>query len=249
MKKLYLIVAITSLTILFGCSSSKDLTRLSPNQRLHEAVNEYNKEDYESALGQFQSILMEFQGREVIDSAQYYLAMCRFKREEFIMASYEFSKIIQNMPQSKLVPMSQYMLAESYYNLSPKMPLDQKYTKKAIDELQAFIDFYPRHEKIAEAAQKIKTLNNKLAEKDYKAAYIYEKMENYNAAIYYHGLILETYHDSKIAPQSLCDKIRLLILKGRIPEAQIDIENFKKKYSNNENYAKVLEFEKQIAKK
>ena len=46
------------------------------------------------------------------------------------MAAYEFSKLVKNMPASEFVPDAQYMLAESYFQLSPNFTLDQKYTKK-----------------------------------------------------------------------------------------------------------------------
>ncbi len=59
-----------------------------------------------------------------------------YQRSEYIVAAYEFSKLIRNMPASEFVPKAQYMLADSYYQLSPNFNLDQVYTKKAIVELQ-----------------------------------------------------------------------------------------------------------------
>ena len=69
--------------------------------------------------------------------------MTRFQRGEYILAAFEFSKLMKNMPASEFVPISQFMISECYYELSPNYTLEQKYTKKAIEEYQAFIDFFP----------------------------------------------------------------------------------------------------------
>ena len=84
--------------------------------------------------------------------------MSRFKRGELILAAFEFSKLIKNMPVSEFVPQAQFMLAESYYELSPNYTLDQKYTKKAIEEYQAFLDFFPANPSVPEAEKKIREL-------------------------------------------------------------------------------------------
>ena len=50
------------------------------------------------------------------------------------------------------------MLGESYYRLSPNFTLDQSYTRSAIKEFQAFIDFFPTDEQVLEAEKKINEL-------------------------------------------------------------------------------------------
>ncbi|HOJ36839.1 MAG TPA: outer membrane protein assembly factor BamD [Ignavibacteriales bacterium] len=243
-NKIFIILSLTFAFI--SCSSTKDLSKLSANEKFEKAKLAYNNKDFDEAVQILQSILIEYPGREIIDSTQYYLALCRYQKEEYLMASYEFSKLIQNMPLSPLVPEAQYMLADCYYRLSPPMPLDQKYTKKAIEEFQAFIDFYPQHKLVKEASEKISILIEKLAYKDYNAAYIYERMENYNAAIFFYSQIIENYHDTKYAPLALVNKIKLEILKKRYDNAKEDIEKFKEKYSSSELLKDILEIEKSL---
>jgi outer membrane protein assembly factor BamD len=162
---------------LWGCGSSIDTTDMSSEERLQYAISLYTDEDYLEAQKEFEAILLQYPGSNIADDAQYYLAMTRFQRGEYILAAYEFSKLIKNMPASEFVPQAQFNLAESYYQLSPNFNLDQKYTRKAIEEFQAFIDFFPLNEKVAEAERKINELNDKLAHKDYSIAVIYEKMD------------------------------------------------------------------------
>lgn len=206
----------------------------------------YNEEDYELALMQFQNILLQFPGSPVNDDSQYYLGMTYFKRSQFLLAAYEFSKLIRNIPASPFVPDSQFMLAESYYQLSPPYQLDQAYTKKAIEEFQAFIDFFPSNTKVDEAEIKIKELNEKLAQKEYQSALIYEKMEYDRAAIKYYTQVVEIYHDTKFAPLALYNKIKIELRKGLNNDAYADIAVFLSRYPNDANAGELQQIEASV---
>ena len=153
MNKLLIFISV----VIFGwsCSSSIDTVNLSPEDRLKNAIRLFEDEDDEEAVKEFEAILLQYSGSSLLDDAQYYLAQTRFLRQEYIIAAYEFSKLIKNMPASTFVADSQFMLAECYFELSPNYNLDQKYTVKAIEEFQAFIDFFPLNEKVQDAEARI----------------------------------------------------------------------------------------------
>ncbi|WP_337866514.1 outer membrane protein assembly factor BamD [Ignavibacterium sp.] len=238
MLKKLILIALTGL-IITSCSSSLDTTNLTAEERLAYSIKLYENEDYQEAAKEFEALLLQFPGSAVSDDAQYYLGMTRFKRGEYIIAAYEFSKLIKGMPTSEFVPQSQFMLAECYYQLSPDYSLDQKYTKKAIEEFQVFIDFFPLDSKVAEAEKKIDELNDKLARKEYDTAVIYEKMEYTKAALEYYENVMEIYHDTKYAPLAHYNKINLLVSKNRNQEALDAANSFLKKYPNDSNYSSV----------
>jgi outer membrane protein assembly factor BamD len=230
-----LVLFFFALAILWGCSSSRDLSDLGPQERLQQAIQIYNEEDYMDAVNEFQSLLLQYPGSAIIDDAQYYLGMSRFKRREYILAAYEFSRLIRSMPASEYVPEAQYMLAESYYKLSPNYNLDQQYTLKAIEEYQAFIDFFPLSEKVPEAEKKIDELNNKLARKSFTIATIYQKMDYYKASIKYYDEVVETYHDTPYAAQASYRKILLLMDRDKHDEALAEVNKFLKLFPNDKN--------------
>jgi len=219
--------------IFWGCSSSIDTVNLSAEERFNYALSLFNDEDYEEALKELQAVVLQFPGNAVVDDAQYYLAQTRYKRGEYILGAYEFSKLIKNMSASEWIDEAQYMLAESYYNISPDYSLDQSYTKKAIEEYQAFIDFFPTNPKVPDAEKKINELNEKLAQKEYNTAYIYERMEYYKAALLSYDNVIETFHDTKYAPEAMFDKINLLIKRGRNAEALTEAGKFLERYPND----------------
>ena len=238
MRKLFLAFC-TVLLVLWGCSSSRDLSDLTPEDRLQSAIKLYNDEDYQDAATEFEAIFLQYPGSIYVDDAQYYLGMCKFQREEYILAAFEFSKLIKNMPASEFVADAQFMLAESYYELSPDYTLDQKYSKKAIEEYQAFVDFFPLNERVAEAERKISELNDKLARKEYSIAVIYEKMDYYTASLKYYDAVVEIYHDTQYAPMSMYRKIKLLMDREREDEALKEMTKFVRMYPEDKNFNEI----------
>lgn len=235
----YLISFSTLLLLIWGCGSSNNFVDLPPDERLKAAISLFDDEDFSEAATEFEAIMLQYPGNSVVDDAQYYLGRCKYERGEYILAAYEFSKLIKNMPASELVSDAQYMLAESYFELSPNYTLDQKYTEKAIEEYQAFVDFFPLNEKVSEAEKKISELNDKLARKEYSIAVIYEKMAYYNAAIIYFDGVVETYHDTQYAPLSMYRKINLLMDREREDEALAEMIKFIRLYPGDENFEEI----------
>ena len=243
-KKIALILL--SGLILFGCSASLDTSNLTAEEKLELAKKLYEEEDYEEAANEFQAIILQYPGSAVIDDAQFFLGMARYKRTEYILAAFEFSKLIKNMSTSSYVAESQYMLAECYYQLSPNYNLDQQYTRKAIEEFQAFIDFFPLNEKVTEAEIKINELNSKLARKEYETAVIYEKMDYSIAALKYYENVFELYHDTQYAPLALYNRIYLLLEKEQTEEALTDINKFLERYPDHRYYFEVESLKKSL---
>ena len=249
MKYLLSIGTLLILIFFWGCGSSTNVLELPPDERLAAAIKLYNDEDYEEAATEFEAILLQYPGNSVVDDAQYYLGMCKYQHGEYILAAYEFSKLVKNMPASDFVSKAQFMLAECYYELSPNYSLDQKYTVKAIDEYQAFVDFFPLNEKVSEAEQKINELNEKLARKEYTIANIYEKMGYYNASIKYFDMVVETYHDTKYAPMALYSKIQLLMDREREDDALSEMKKFLRLYPGDEHADEITKLKNSLEAK
>lgn len=148
-----------------------------------------------------------------MDEAQYYLAMSHFKRDEFILAAFEFETLIKSYPTSELVNQARFNMALSYFNLSPEYYLDQTYTQIAIDEFQNYIELYSDDPKVAEAKDKINQLRNKIALKYFKNAELYISLNEQNAALIYYDYVLKDYFDSQYADDALLGKITVLVNK------------------------------------
>jgi len=230
---------------LSSCGSSNVTQILSAEERFQLGKEKFGKGDYLEAIGDFEIVKLQFPGSAVADSAQYFLAECHFNREEYLLAAEEYQVLKRNMPASTLVPSAQYKTGLSFYNLSPKPSLDQKYTMRAINELQAFIEYFPKNDLVPDAEAKIKELNARLAKKIYDSAVLYMNMEYYRSATIYFNSVVEKYHDTQYAEPALIGKVRSLILRRKYQEARQEIDKFIDKYPNSTliNQAKSLKDE------
>lgn len=233
-------------TLLCGCGSSAPVQILSAEQRFDLGKKKFDDGDYLEAINNFEIIRLQFPGSTVADKAQYYLGESHFKQGEFLLAAEEYQALKRNMPASPLVPVAQYKIGLCYYSLSPKSPLDQTYTLRAIDEYQTFIEYNPKHELVPDAESKIKELNTRLAEKSYQSALLYIKMSYYKAAIYYFDLVNEKYHDTPFAEPALLGKVKALIARGKYDEAKPEIEKFLARYPASEHKGEAEALQRQI---
>ncbi|HEY5614536.1 MAG TPA: outer membrane protein assembly factor BamD, partial [Bacteroidota bacterium] len=130
-----------SLSIVFfsACSSEEILQQLPAEERFALAMGLFHEEDYLEAEKEFRVITLQFPGTALADDAQFYLGESRYFHDEFILAAYEYDILLKTMPTSEYASRARYRKAECYYNLSPESYRDQDYSRKAIDEFQAFL--------------------------------------------------------------------------------------------------------------
>ncbi|MBW7888416.1 MAG: outer membrane protein assembly factor BamD [Bacteroidetes bacterium] len=193
----YFFSLLLSVFFLSACSSTKEVETLPVDVQYSKAEALYNNDDYLEAIEAFKLIIIQYPGSEFADKAQYYLAECRFKRGEFILAASEYDNLVRLMPSSPFAPLARYKKALSFYELSPRAQLDQKYTKLAIDEFQNFIEFYPKDTLVQDAETKLSELSDKIAKKVFENGLLYYRLEYYRAAIKYFDDLIEQYHDSQ----------------------------------------------------
>lgn len=203
---------------------------MSAEERLEIAKREFDDEDYLEAIPEFETIKLQFPGSSVADDAQFYLGECRFNKEEFLLAAMEYQELVRTMPASPLLPMAQYKIGLSYFSLAPKSSLDQRYTLRAIDEFQAFIEYYPHHELAQDAAQKIRELTGRLARKIFDTAELYMKLEYYKSATLYFTTVIEKFHDTEYAEQALLERAKSYVERKKYDDARRDVERFLEKY-------------------
>jgi outer membrane protein assembly factor BamD len=226
-------LTITATILLTGCGSTEVSTIMNVEDRFAHAKALFDKRDYLEAVNEFTVITLQFQGSAFAPVAQFYLGECRFKREEYLLAAFEYSIVKRNYPASSRVADASYKTALCYYNLSPKPSLDQQFTKKAIDEFQSFLEYYPTDSNAVDAETKIRDLTTRLAKKEYDTARLYTTMEYYRSAMFYYDDVIEKYHDTEYAPLAYIGKVQLLMSRKKYSEASTEAKRFLEKYPNS----------------
>lgn len=216
-----------------GCAGSEELEQLSADQRFEKAMRLFGDKSYLEAYDEFRIVTLQFQGSARTDSAQFLMGECRYMREEYLLAAYEYEVLIRTMPTSKLIPEARYRRAMCFYQQSPRYFLDQTATRQAIDEFQSFIEYHPTDSLVTDAEAKISELNAKLAQKEYENGITYMHMEYYKAAVGFFDIVLEKYHDTPFAERAQLKKAEAMLRRHRYQEARTEIEKFFTKYPDS----------------
>jgi outer membrane protein assembly factor BamD len=183
--------------LIAGCSKYQKLAKGTDSEAKYAAaIDYYEKKDYYHALQLFQQLINFYQGTDKAEKMQFYYAYCYYHQKDNVLASYYFKKFVNNYPRSAMAEEAMFMNAYCYYLDSPVSGLDQTNTYTAIKELQLFINFYPRSERVEEANRLIDERRAKLQRKDLDIANLYLKMKLYEAAITSYNNLLKEYPDS-----------------------------------------------------
>lgn len=246
--KKQLVIFLGLICLLFYCGGNlANLNNLQPNE-IFELGKKYFYEDndYENSRILFDRISRLGIVTAYADSAQFLLAESQFKMENYIIAQSEYERLIRTRQRSRLVPISRYMVAMCFFNLSPQASLDQDYTMKAIDSFQQFVvNPGPGTDPqiLENAVNRIIELFEKLAEKDYDSGVLYRKMRFYSAALEYLDDAMYNYtfivSDRMIQPLAVIPKaqyekgecyIKLKQFKDAQESFQAVIDNFPQHY-------------------
>ena len=228
------ILFLSVLPLLFAaCSSAEVSDTPTAEERFAMGMAEYQDENWLEAINEFEIIRLQYPGSAVADSARYFTGMSRYKREEYLLATYEFNQLISGGRSSELAADAYYMYAQCYYEMSPKVQLDQTATERAIDALQSFVEAYPTHPGADGVERQVLELVGKLAEKEYDTAVLYEKMENRSAALIYYGTVVDRYYNTTLVDDAYAGKIRMLVALKRYDEAESGIAEFLEKYPDS----------------
>ncbi len=234
-RKSVLIGCALSILFLFGsCTATKEVEQMSVERRFANAKSLFDDRDYLQAYEDFRIVTLQYQGNALANDAQYYMGECRMKREEYILAAYEYDVLVRTMPNSPYVAKARYSKALCYFKLSPSFNLDQNYSKQAIDEFQSFIEYHPADSLVVDAEKKIGELNNKLAQKEYENGVTYIHMEYYKSAVVSFDHVLEKYHDTPYAEQAQWRKAEAQLLRNHVHDAKTEIDKFFLKYSSSQ---------------
>ena len=213
-----------------ACGGNKLRANLPLEERLDYAMKLFEKRDYLDARTQFRIITLNAPGSSIVDQAQFYLAECHYHTKEFIVAAAEYEKILRLYSRSQYLDDAQYKIALCYFELSPKAALDQKYTMRAVEEFQKFLEEYPNSDLKEEASQKLEELRHKLAKKDYNNAELYRGLGYYESALVYYDEVLNRYYDTVYAEPAMFYKAEILHRLRRNDEAKEAIYQLMDRY-------------------
>ncbi len=222
---LRLLAVAAALVIIGGCGGVTSKVFPTADEQFRNARTEYDKKHYLKAIDGFQKVIYNFSGAPMVDSAQYFLAMCHYGMKDYFMAATEFERLVNNYPGSSFVDDGQYMTGICYFRASPKnYGLDQKDLEHAIQILQDFITDHPESDGVGEATATIKAARERLAQKKFEGGRSYFKLGYYESAAIYFQEVIDEFTDTEWAA-------RALYYQGDIARKKGDLQAAKDKYN------------------
>lgn len=194
-----------------SCKSEFERIRSSgdPDLLFKKAEAYYNDTEYQKARTLYELIISSFRGRPEAEQIYFKYAYTYYYLEEYILASYYFKNFAQTYTISPLREEADFMSAYSNYQLSPTFRLDQTYTLKAIDELQAFTNLYPNSLRVQECNILIDQMRAKLEKKAFEEGKLYFNLRLYQSATHTFENLLKDFPETKNA-----EEVRYMIIRA-----------------------------------
>lgn len=173
----------TAIFLLSGCEYQKLLKKGSNEDKLEGAMAYYNKGDYNRAQPLLEDLIGAFRERQKAEQVYFYYAFTFYNMNDHLLAGHHFKRFSETYRSSKYREEATFMFAKcSYHNTLP-YKLDQTSTKKAIEQIQLFVNQYSESEFIPECNELIDELRAKLHRKAYEGAMMYYNMADYRSAV------------------------------------------------------------------
>ena len=195
--------------------------------RLDFARRAFEKKKYTQAATVLTDIVTTFKGTAKAEESLYLLALSHYENKDYFNSGAYFKTYYTRYPKGRYAEMARFYSGYGYYLDSPEPQLDQSGTITAIEELQAFLDYFPKSDKVPVAQQAIFELQDKLTLKELQNAQLYYNLgtymgNNYESAIIVARNAIKNYPYSKYK-----EDLEMLILKSRYQEADQSVEEKK----------------------
>jgi len=192
----------------FGCGGSRDASGDTPEAAFKDGERYFEEFRYHKAIKSFQRVFEFGRAHEWAGDAQYMLARSFYEDRQFLLSSNEFERFIGLYSSDDRAGEAAYYRAMSYYEMSPAFNLDASDTKRAVEYLRLYVAAHPESEHRDDIGLKIDELQEKLAMKLMETARMYERSEQYRAAVLTFKRVLDQYPTSKPVDEALFGAMR-----------------------------------------
>ena len=204
-----------------GCGWSNPFDDNIPYKtRFEDGLEFFEDEKYPKAAQQFNIIVERASHTDLGDDGLFFLAESYFLDEDYGLALIEYEKLVSRMGFSPYIEKTRWRICETLMALSPNYYHDQESSKKAITEIQQFLDDYPSSDYSVGADNLIKDLRLRLAEKSMETGVLYFKLKAYDSAIVSYKIVINDYYDTKYYRNANLEVIRCLVLSDKQEEAK-----------------------------
>ncbi len=190
------------LIVLLGftsCRSEFERARQSDDPKiiLKLADRYYQTGQDQKAQMLYELVISDYRGKPEAEQIIFRYAYTHFNMEQYFSSAHYFKNFANTFINSKFREEADYLAAVSHYKQSPTYRLGQENTYKAIEELQRFVNTYPKSTRVKDCNKLIDELRKKLETKAYNEAKLYFDLRQYQAALHAFENVLIDFPDTK----------------------------------------------------
>ena len=223
-----ILTVLTGVLLLSSCSEyQRALKNPDPNYKFEFAKRAFEQKKYVQSYTLLRDVVTQLKGSDRAEESLYLLGLSYFENKEYPEAAEFFKTYYQRYPKGKFTELARYYAGYAYYLNSPEPQLDQSETIKAIEELQGFLDYFPRSDKVPLAQNAIFEMQDKLTLKQLQNAQLYYNLGNYMGNNYESAVIVARNAIKDYPYSKYKEDLEMLILKARYQEALNSVEERK----------------------
>ena len=139
---------------------------------------------------------------------------------DYETAIFQFSRIINKYPSLKNIDYVYYMKALCYFEQISHEDLDGKFNNFALENLDQVIQRFPDSKYAKDSFQKKILVKSNIAAKHMSIARFYQKEQKYTAALNRYKLVIDSFQETKFAPEALYRVSEIYLSIGMIKESE-----------------------------
>lgn len=227
MKK-NIILSVLLAASLSSCGEYNKLLKSTNYEYKYEAAKNYfAKGQYGRSATLLNELITILKGTDKAEESLYMLGMSYYNQKDYSTAAQTFTTYTVTYPRGVYAELASFHAGKALYLDTPEARLDQSGTYSAIQQLQSFLEYYPKSAKVDEAQSMIYELQDKLVLKDYLSAKLYYDLGNY-LGNNYESCVITAQNALKDYPYTQYrEKLSILILKAKYEMALYSVEEKK----------------------
>ncbi|ADV44105.1 outer membrane protein assembly factor BamD [Bacteroides helcogenes] len=227
MKKNILMTLLAAM-LLSSCGEYNKLLKSTDYEYKYEAAKTYfAKGQYNRAATLLNELIAILKGTDKAEESLYMLGMSYYNQKDYQTAAQTFIQYYNVYPRGTYTELARFHAGKALYLDTPEPRLDQSGTYSAIQQLQMFMEYFPKSAKKEEAQNMIFALQDKLVMKEYLSAKLYYNLGNY-LGNNYQSCVITAQNALKDYPYTnLREDLSILILRAKYELAVYSVEDKK----------------------
>lgn len=223
-KKIFVITLVVSLFFV-GCGDYNKILKSTDYEYKYEAAKEYFlRGQYNKSTTLLNELITILKGTDKAEESLYMLGMSYYNQKDYPMAAQTFITYYNTYPRGTFTELARFHAGKALYLETPEPKLDQSSTYLAIQELQMFMEYFPRSQRKEEAQKMLFELQDKLVEKEYISAKLYYDLGTFMGNNYLSCIITAQNALKDYPYTTFREELSILILQARYEMALYSVD-------------------------